>query len=210
MDLSMCGEPADFLEVHSGKLALNVKHHKQLAVSSATLARLKKLATRTADRLLMFAEEALRETWWSTMEHRARELFVGGISSEGRQGGWLVFKLTKQQLEELVEEAEAECDHCGKPYAAHIDKKCPFDSSNWAAATNAPLITWEALKLFSGEVKETLATIGDGFEEEVIFQLEHYLADNPEDSVGVPTTTSEAKAAADAASAFAEDDDDEG
>jgi hypothetical protein len=173
--IQMCGSPADFLEVYRGDLALNVKFHGKLDISEKTL---KKLATeipseRQRARILQYAEEALREVWWSTMQDRADELGLGHLNSSGRSGGWLIFDMSYAYLRDLIEDAEKHCKFCDLHYQQHVDGKCPFSSTVFESTEKGPFETWESFRAFSAEVKESLTSVGAGFEDEVLFQLEN-------------------------------------
>lgn len=173
MALSMCGNKADFLDRYRGNVAINVKYHGDPKLSEETLSRLKQLDGATRDNVVRFAEEALRDSWWASMQERSRELGLGDLWSDGRSGGWLVFKMTVTELETRFEEVERTCHHCSLPYAAHVDAKCPFQASSFQPENPTGYALFELFRSFSTEVKESLQHVGDTFEEEILFQLEN-------------------------------------
>lgn len=173
MDLSMCGNKADFLDRYRGNVAINVKYRGDPKLSKETLAKLASLDGATRDNVVRFAEEALRENWWVSMQERSRELGLGDLWSDGRSGGWLVFKMTVSQLEDKIYEAEQHCRNCNTPFEAHIDGKCPFDASSFSSDAPQHLELWEAFRTFASEVKDSLQHVGDSFEDEILFQLEN-------------------------------------
>lgn len=173
MDLTLCGDPADFLDLHRGKIALNVKVHEQYSLSKPVLEALAKLNQLQRERVLEFAESNVRENWWASMRELAQELDLGDAFPEGRSGGWLVFNMTYAQLEELIAEAERECKHCREAYAHHIAGKCPFQATEFLSAATRPFVTWEALRKFSAAVKASLSLISKDLDTEVQFLLEH-------------------------------------
>jgi len=173
VDLSMCGNKADFLDRYRGNVAINVKYRGDPKLSKETLAQLSALDGATRDTVVRFAEEALRETWWATMQERSRELGLGDLWSDGRSGGWLVFKMTISQLEDKIYEAERHCRNCDVTFEQHVDGKCLFDSSPFSSDAPEHLALWETFRTFSSEVKDSLQSVGDNFEEEVLFQLEN-------------------------------------
>ena len=172
MALTLCGETADFLDRYRGSVAINVKYRGDPKLSPEILATLKKLDGATRDNVVRFAEESLRDSWWASMQERSRELGLGDLWSDGRSGGWLVFKMTTSELEDRIAEAEKSCGHCERPFSVHVDGKCPFEATNFLAGETA-LELWKAFKQFSVEVNESLQHVGDTFEEEVQFQLEN-------------------------------------
>lgn len=173
MDLTMCGNPADFLDRYRGNIALNVKYRGNPKLSDETLKKLARLDGATRDNVVRFAEEAVRDSWWATMQERSREQGLGDLWSDGRSGGWLVFKITVSRLEEVIEETEKQCKHCELHFDKHFSSKCPFEATIFEPENPQGLKMWEAFRTFSAEVKESLQTIGDSFEHEVLFQLEN-------------------------------------
>jgi hypothetical protein len=171
--LSMCGNKADFLDRYKGNVAINVKYHGDPKLSVETLGALKKLDGATRDKVVRFAEEALKDSWWASMQERSRELGLGDLWSDGRSGGWLVFKMKVVELEERFEEVERRCHHCELPFDKHIDAKCPFQASSFLPEDPKTFELFETFRSFSEEVKDSLQSIGDTFEEEVLFQLEN-------------------------------------
>lgn len=169
----MCGNKADFLDRYRGNVAINVKYHGEPKLSDETLATLKKLDGATRDNVVRFAEEALRDSWWASMQERSRELGLGDLWSDGRSGGWLVFKMTVSELEARFEEVEKKCHHCTLPFSVHVDAKCPFQASSFQPEDPKSYELFEIFRLFSAEVKESLQHAGDTFEEEILFQLEN-------------------------------------
>lgn len=186
MALMFAGEKADFLDRYKGNVAINVKFYGNPHVSEDTQQRLKKLDGATRDNVLRYAEEALRESWWAMMQERSRELGLGDLYSDGRSGGWLVFSFTIGWLDELLSQAEESCVHCAKHYDAHIQNKCPFDST-YFKGEEALTQKWYALKEFSAEVNASLASAGDDFEDQILFQLENL----DDDTVGFSSGGSE-------------------
>jgi hypothetical protein len=180
--LTLCGETADYLDRYKGNVAINVKYRGDPKLSEETLAALKKLDGATRDNILRFAEEALRDSWWASMQERSKELGLGELWADGRSGGWLVFKMATSKLEERIYEAEKSCAHCKHPFDVHVDTKCPFDSTHFAAG-EAILELWSAFKQFSVEVHESMQHVGDDLESEIQFQLENLDDDN---AVGLP------------------------
>lgn len=173
MDLSMCGNKIDSLDRYRGHVAINVKYHGTPKISKETLARLARLDGATRDNVLRYAEEGLRENWWVSMQERSRELGLGELWSEGRSGGWLVFKTTISRLQELIDEVERSCKNCELPFDQHVEGKCPFQASSFVPADDHHMQTWEAYRVFADEVKDSLLTAGDTFEDEILFQLEN-------------------------------------
>lgn len=184
MDLSMLGAQADFLDRYRGNLAINVKYHGDPKLSNETLLALKKLDGALRDNVIRYAEEALRENWWVSMQERSRELGLGDLWSEGRSGGWLVFKMTVSALEELIYEVEKRCEHCELSFEQHVEGKCPFEATTFQPAESSTLSLWEAFRTFSAEVKDSIQHVGDQFEDEVLFQLENL----DDDTIGFPAT----------------------
>jgi hypothetical protein len=180
--LTLCGETADFLDRYRGNVAINVKYHGNPKISEETLGKLKRLDGATRDNVLRFAEEALRDSWWATMQERSKELGLGELWSDGRSGGWLVFKMSVSALEERIYEAERCCEHCALAYDQHLEGKCAFDSTNFLAG-GTMLETWASFKQFSAEVRESLQHVGDALEDEIQFQLENLDDDY---TVGLP------------------------
>jgi len=183
VDLTLCGETAEFLDRYKGNVAINVKYRGNPTLSEETLAALKKLDGATRDNVLRFAEEALRDTWWATMKERAIDLGLGELWSDGRSGGWLVFKMSVSQLEEKIYEAERCCEHCERPYDVHPDGHCPFDSTTFKVG-GTMLELWKSFNLFAAEVRESMEHVGDNLEEEITFQLENLDEDA---TTGLPT-----------------------
>lgn len=193
MDLTLFGSPIDFLEEYRSSIALNVKVHKQVKLSDETLAKLTALNKRTREQVLRYAEEAMRENWWATMQDYARHRGLGELSSAGRSGGWLVLQMTRSKLEELVEEAETQqpCLHCELTWREHVEGKCPFESTTFdpkltvdeAIGQFGSFARIEDLRGFADEVKEALANVDGNLDAEVLFQLENlddaYAADVP-------------------------------
>lgn len=177
MDLTMCGSPADFLEIYRGRLALNVKVGQPYVVNPETLKRLSVFEPSVQNRLLAAAEDAVKEVWWADVRMRAHDLNLGDVYSDGRSGGWLVFKMTFPELERRIEEAESSCKHCERPYALHLEGKCPFDSTEFEPENTVPFQLWKDLRVFSQEVKESLKLVGGSFDEEVQFQIDNYEED---------------------------------
>lgn len=173
MDLSICGNKADFLDRYKGQVAINVKYHGVPKLSDVTLVKLKELDGATRDNVVRFAEEALRESWWASMQERSRDLGLGDLWSDGRSGGWLVFQMSVAKLEELFQETERSCRHCSLAYDEHLEGKCPFDASSFQPEDPRHLETFEAFRTFSAEVKDSLQHAGDTLEEEILFQLEN-------------------------------------
>jgi hypothetical protein len=169
----MCGNQADFLDRYRGNVAINVKYRGDPKLSNETLARLKQLDGATRDNVVRFAEEALRDGWWASMQERSRELGLGDLWSDGRSGGWLVFKMTVTELEERFEEVERSCKNCELAFSQHVDTKCPFQASSFQPEVTKGVELFENLRTFSVEVKDSLQHIGDTFEEEILFQLEN-------------------------------------
>jgi hypothetical protein len=200
--LSMCGNQADFLDRYRGNVAINVKYRGDPKLSEKTLLALKKLDGATRDAVVRNAEEAIKDSWWASMQERSRELGLGDLWSDGRSGGWLVFKMTVNELEEKFEEVERRCKYCSLPFDQHVDAKCPFDSTSFTPEDPKNFDLFETFRAFSVEVKESLQHVGETFEDEVLFQLEN-LDDYA--SNGLPTGGSEANPAA-----FDEDSEDEG
>lgn len=186
MALMFAGEKADFLDRYKGNVAINVKFYGNPLISEETQQRLKKLDGATRDNVLRYAEEALRDSWWSVMQERSRELGLGNLHSDGRSGGWLVFQFSISWLEERFSQAEEKCVYCDKPYAVHIEQKCPFDGTYFKGDEELTS-TWHALKQFSEEVKTSLPSVGDGLEDEILFQLENL----DDDTVGFSSGGSE-------------------
>lgn len=195
MDLSFCGNKVSFLDRYKGNVALNVKHHGYPVLSPATSEILANLDGAVRKSILRFAEEAIRESWWVSMQERARELTLGDLWSDGRSGGWLVFKMTISHLEELIEEAEKACAHCTLAFETHVDSKCPFQASSFQPERGSVLALLEAFRTFSEEVRASLNTVGDTFEQEIIFQLEN-LDDYGTPGVSAPHGGSEKSPAA--------------
>lgn len=173
MGLSMCGDEADFLDRYRGRVAINVKLRSDPKLSKDTLSKLARLDGAVRDQVVRFAEEALRDSWWATMRERSQVLGLGDLWSEGRSGGWLVFGMTISQFDELVESVEKGCKHCGKRFDHHFEGKCPFEASVFDPEEEAGWKKWNTFKVFYEEVKESLRTIGDALEQEVLFQLEN-------------------------------------
>ncbi len=172
MALMFAGEKADFLDRYKGNVAINVKFYGNPHISEETQQRLKKLDGATRDNVLRYAEEALRDSWWSVMQERSRELGLGDLHSDGRSGGWLVFQFSIGWLEERLSQAEENCVFCDKHFSAHVENKCPFDSTYFKGDEELAS-PWHALKEFSAEVKASLPSVGDGLEDEILFQLEN-------------------------------------
>lgn len=173
MDLSMCGNKIDSLDRYRGHVAINVKYHGTPKLSPETLKRLGRLDGSTRDTIVRFAEEALRDSWWATMQERSRELALGELWSEGRSGGWLVFQTTISRLQELIDEVERSCKNCELPFDQHIEGKCPFQASSFVPTDDTNMRMWESYRVFAAEVKDSLLTVGDTLEEEILFQLEN-------------------------------------
>lgn len=173
MDLTLCGDPADFLEIHRGKIALNVKVHSPYQLKKNTLEALSKLSKKQQEKILQFAEENVRENWWASMREFAKELDLGDIWCDGRSGGWLVFDMTYEKIVELIEESERECKHCKESYPHHLEGKCPFQATTFEATNTGPFETWEALRKFAAVVQESLKTVVNDLDPEVQFLLEH-------------------------------------
>jgi hypothetical protein len=172
--LSIFGHTADFLDRHYGNIAINVKYHGDLKLSEETQAALKKLDGAARDNVIRYAEESLQDNWWASMRERSKDLGLGELWSAGRSGGWLVFKLTLNELENRFDEAERSgCSHCSAPYEAHVGLKCPFQASSFQPVDRGAYDTFEKLQAFSVEVRESLQHVGDSFEDEVTFQLEN-------------------------------------
>jgi hypothetical protein len=182
--LTLCGETAEFLDRYKGNVAINVKYHGNPKLSEETLAALKKLDGATRDNVLRFAEEALRDNWWATMQERSKELGLGELWSDGRSGGWLVFKMSVSDLEERIYQAERSCEHCSRPYDVHVEGHCPFDSTTFALGKTM-LELWASFNQFSVEVRESMEHVGDNLEEEIVFQLENLDEDA---ATGLPPT----------------------
>lgn len=173
MDLALYGNKADYLDRYKGHVAINVKYYGDPKISKETLAVLAKLDGATREQILRFAEDGLRENWWSSAQDRARELALGDLSSDGRSGGWLVLKMTVSELEGVVADAEMRCSNCEQSYAQHTDGKCLFDSTVYSSGLPSCEMIWANLKTFADEMKNSLQTAGDTFEEEILFQLEN-------------------------------------
>lgn len=173
MDLALYGNKADYLDRYRGHVAINVKYYGNPKISPETIAVLAKLDGAMREQVLRFAEEGLREGWWAGAQERSRELALGDLSSEGRSGGWLVLKMTVSELEELVLDAERNCTNCHHSYAEHTAGKCLFDSTSFDAEYKSCEMIWANLKAFAEEMKDSLQTAGDTFEEEILFQLEN-------------------------------------
>lgn len=173
MGLTMCGEQVDFLDRYRGHIAINVKVRSDPKLSQETLTKLARLDGAVRDQVIRFAEEAVRDSWWASMRERSVELGTGNLWSEGRSGGWLVFDMTLSQWDEFVEAVESQCKHCGRHFDHHIEGKCPFEASVFDPEDEVKLKKWNAFKQFNAEVKESLRTIGDALEHEVLFQLEN-------------------------------------
>jgi hypothetical protein len=173
VDLALYGNKADYLDRYRGHVAINVKYYGDPKISKETLAVLAKLDGATREQVLRFAEEGLRESWWAGAQERARNLGLGDLWSEGRSGGWLVLKMTVSELETLVDDAEMRCANCQQSYAKHTEGKCLFDSTTYASGLPSCEMIWANLKEFALEMKDSLQTAGDTFEEEILFQLEN-------------------------------------
>lgn len=182
MALTLCGETADFLDRYKGSVAINVKYRGDPKLSPETLAALKALDGAMRDKVVRFAEEGLRDSWWASMQERSKELGLGELWSDGRSGGWLVFKMKTSELEERIYEAEKSCAHCSHPYDNHVEGKCPFDSTSFAAGETM-LELWKSFKQFSVEVHESMQHVGDDLEAEIQFQLENL---DDHDAAGLP------------------------
>ena len=176
MALTLCGETASYLDRYKGNVAINVKYYGEFKLSPETLANLAKLDGAVRGKILRYAEEGLRDNWWASAQDRSRELGLGDLWSDGRSGGWLVFKMPVSKLEEAIEEAERGCAHCELPFSAHVGKKCPFEATNFVSG-NSILELWKSFRVFSEEMMESLNHAGDTFEEEVLFRLDN-LDDN--------------------------------
>lgn len=198
MGLSMLGNQADFLDRYKGNVAINVKYHGTPKLSKETLAVLAKLDGATRDNIVRFAEEALRDNWWATAQERSRELGLGDLWTDGRSGGWLVFKMTMSQFEELAEQVEKGCRHCGKSFEHHLDSKCPFEASMFEPEDVRGLEVWNAFHVFASEVKTSLQTIGEGLEDEILFQLENLDDDGAAGVLGTGGSETNPKAFEDA------------
>jgi len=173
VDLALYGNKADYLDRYKGHVAINVKYRGDPKISKETLAVLAKLDGATREQILRFAEDGLRENWWTSAQERARELALGDLSSDGRSGGWLVLKMTVSELETLVDDAEMRCSNCQTSYAEHTDGKCLFDSTTYVSGLPSCEMIWENLKTFALEMLDSLQKAGDTFEEEILFQLEN-------------------------------------
>lgn len=199
MDLTLLGETASFLDRYKGNLAINVKYYGNPWLSEETLAALKKLDMRTRERVVRFAEENLRESWWATMRERSHELGLGDLWSDGRSGGWLVFAMTVADLEERVYQAERGCEHCALAYSTHTDGACPFDATTYK--TNDPVLgLWKSFKQFAEEARSSLNDMGDALNHEIEFQLENLDADAATELF--PAGSAEAASAASASEVF--------
>ena len=173
MALTLCGETASYLDRYKGNVAINVKYHGSFKLSTEMLAKLAKLDGAARETILRYAEEGLRESWWASAQERARELGLGDLWSDGRSGGWLVFRTSVLTLELLIEEAEKSCVNCREAFSAHTDKKCPFEATAFSPGSTV-LGLWHNFRVFSEEMTESLNHAGDTFEEEVLFQLENF------------------------------------
>jgi len=191
--LTLCGEVAPYLDRYKGNVAINVKYTGSPKISTETLNKLTKLDGAVRESILRYAEEGLRESWWASAQERSRELGLGDLWSDGRSGGWLVFKMPVSRLEEAIEEAERGCAHCDLPFSAHVQMKCPFEATTFVSG-NSILELWKNFRVFSEEMTDSLTVVGETFEEEVLFQLENL----DDDTVGLfpPGGGSEANPAA--------------
>lgn len=169
----MFGKLADFLDRYRGHVAINVKYHGTPTLSKETLAKLAKLDGAVREKVVRFAEEGLRESWWATAQERSRELGLGDLWAEGRSGGWLVFKMTVSQFQDIAERSEKKCCHCGTEFEHHVDSKCLFEATVFDPEDAKGLEVLKAFHVFSDEIKGSLQTIGDSLEHEVLFQLEN-------------------------------------
>ncbi len=183
MDLSMCGQPIDYLDSYRGNLALNVKVRRELQLSDVNELALKKLDGAVRDRVYENATESLRDWWWASMEERAQSLFLGKIYSAGRSGGWLIFPMTVSAMNDRIYETERLCKYCPYSFDDHVDGKCPFESTSFAPEhVDVPSLL-ERYKAFALMVKESLDTIDAAFDAEITFQLENLSAD---DAASIP------------------------
>ena len=94
MALRMLGEEVDFLDRYRGKIAINVKYHREPKLSVDTMEKLTRLDGAVRDQVIRFAEEAVKDSWWATMQERSVDLGLGKLWAEGRSGGWLVFEMS--------------------------------------------------------------------------------------------------------------------
>jgi hypothetical protein len=139
---------------------------------------LSKLDGSTRETVLKYAEEAVRDSWWASAQEHSRELGLGDLWSDGRSGGWLVFKTKMTELEELIADVEKGCRHCALGFDHHISGKCPFQASSFEVINPDSFKKWDAFKVFAEDVKHSLQNMESTFEDEVLFQLEN-LDDDP-------------------------------
>ena len=175
LTLSLGGELLTNYDKYQGCLALNIKCRKPLTLSLETQAKLQVLDAAVRENVESNAVEALRESWWATIDMRAQELALGKLSSGGRSGGWLCFDTKVEDFEELLHRAEEHCAACERSFAQHVNLKCLFEAS-WFQFTEEGDTTahkFFALHVFAEEVTASLQTDGEGYEEEVLFQLQH-------------------------------------
>jgi len=172
--LSLCGEQLNNYDIYQGRLALNVKFRRQLTLSSETQAKLQVMDAAVRERVENGAYEALRESWWATMHMRAQELGLGDISCTGRSGGWLLFDLKVSDFEVTLCDVEEHCAACDRPFAEHANLKCLFEASWFQFTENGDAVARKFFTyyVFAEEVEASLQTVGESYEDEVLFQLQ--------------------------------------
>lgn len=125
---------------YTSHVAVNVKCHIYLKLTDVQKKKIERFDRLYPDQQRSIEEslydhclEQVQRDWWEDAEHQASVERLGTISSEGRQGGWLVMNdWPFSRVEELLEDTEYRCAHCDMPEDNHVNEQCLFASTNWA------------------------------------------------------------------------------
>lgn len=120
-------------------VAVNVKCHAYPKLTEAQVSMLdvlRKEHPQIEDTLRAQAWDDVSEAWWDGARQLADQAGLGDVHSQGRQGGWLVFKdWTLSRVEELIDEREVRCVHCDQLEEEHACsdelQNCLFGSTTF-------------------------------------------------------------------------------